>query len=230
MTDPGPVPDGTVPVAPVGPWAVDRIASALRQSDWCVTGRVLPDDLYAGLLAQARELDASRMKAAGIGRETDHVLDGRVRRDRIRWIRGESSLELSWLAWAESLRLALNRRLLLGLFSFESHFARYGPGDFYRQHVDAFRNQPLTAGSQRVVSFVLYLNPDWGRDDGGELLLHEETGRDVVWQVVPRGGTAVVFLSDRVPHEVLAARRERISIAGWFRCNGSTAGSVDPPR
>jgi hypothetical protein len=32
-----------------------------------------------------------------------------------------------------------------------------------------------------------------------------------------RGGTLVVFLSDRFPHEVLPARRERLSLAGWFR-------------
>ena len=33
-----------------------------------------------------------------------------------------------------------------------------------------------------------------------------------------------------VPHEVLPARRERYSIAGWFRVIGNGAGRVDPPR
>ena len=37
------------------------------------------------------------------------------------------------------------------------------------------------------------------------------------FDVLPRGGTLVVFLSDRFPHEVLPARRERLSLAGWFR-------------
>ncbi|MDF1725868.1 MAG: 2OG-Fe(II) oxygenase, partial [Alcanivorax sp.] len=31
-------------------------------------------------------------------------------------------------------------------------------------------------------------------------------------------------------HEVLAATRERYSIAGWFRCNNTTADWLDPPR
>jgi SM-20-related protein len=37
--------------------------------------------------------------------------------------------------------------------------------------------------------------------------------------VAPRAGTLVCFLSERIPHEVLAAHVDRISIAGWFRRN-----------
>ncbi|HBP74467.1 MAG TPA: proline hydroxylase, partial [Alcanivorax sp.] len=28
----------------------------------------------------------------------------------------------------------------------------------------------------------------------------------------------------------LEARRQRVSVAGWFRCNNSTADRPDPPR
>ena len=49
-------------------------------------------------------------------------------------------------------------------------------------------------------------------------------------KVVPLLGTVVTFLSEDFPHEVLPANRDRFSIAGWFRVNGSTAGRVDPPR
>jgi SM-20-related protein len=48
--------------------------------------------------------------------------------------------------------------------------------------------------------------------------------------VQPAYGSVVVFLSDCVPHEVAAARRDRYSIAGWFRVNGSRADRVDPPQ
>jgi SM-20-related protein len=34
--------------------------------------------------------------------------------------------------------------------------------------------------------------------------------------VLPEGGTLVCFLSDRFHHEVLPARRERLSVTGWF--------------
>ena len=56
------------------------------------------------------------------------------------------------------------------------------------------------------------------RPDGGELRLYLGTGsRGRSFDVLPRGGMLVVFLSDRFPHEVLPARRERLSLAGWFR-------------
>ncbi|MNF18077.1 hypothetical protein D3C80_2219580 [compost metagenome] len=39
--------------------------------------------------------------------------------------------------------------------------------------------------------------------------------------VMPTGGCLVVFLSGDVPHEVLPASRDRLSITGWFRRRGN---------
>lgn len=208
---------------------VDRVADRLRQQDWCVMDGALPLSLLDSLIERAVTLRRESMRPAGIGRETDLALDRSVRRDRIRWITGESEVEQAWLEWAESLRVALNRRLLLGLFSFESHFAHYGPGDFYRRHLDAFRDQPLVSPSCRVISVVLYLNRGWEEDDGGQLVMHDRSEAVVIQRVIPAAGRLAVFLSDCVPHEVLPAVRDRYSIAGWFRSNGSTAAVVDPP-
>ena len=47
--------------------------------------------------------------------------------------------------------------------------------------------------------------------------------------VTPSFGTIVVFLSEEFPHEVLPAKRDRYSIAGWFRLNSSIANNIDPP-
>jgi len=129
-----------------------------------------------------------------------------------------------WRNWTNELRLYLNRRLFLGLFSFESHLAEYHPGDFYRTHLDAFRGE-----SNRRLSRVTYLNPDWQPGQGGELMIyHPQTGAPLQ-KVAPVLGPLVVFLSEEFPHEVLPASRERHSVAGWFRVNGSTLGQVDPP-
>ena len=43
----------------------------------------------------------------------------------------------------------------------------------------------------------------------------------VEYDVVPSGGSLVVFLSGEVPHEVLPATRERLSLTGWFRRRGN---------
>jgi SM-20-related protein len=43
----------------------------------------------------------------------------------------------------------------------------------------------------------------------------------VEYDVVPTGGCLVVFLSGEVPHEVMPATRERLSLTGWFRRRGN---------
>jgi len=113
----------------------------------------------------------------------------------------------------------------MGLFSFESHLAHYGNGDFYKRHYDAFQNQ-----RSRVLSMVVYLNQSWGPDDGGELVLYREDVDQEGIRVTPLMGTVVLFLSEEFPHAVLPAKRDRYSIAGWYRVNGSTPDRVDPPR
>ncbi len=42
-------------------------------------------------------------------------------------------------------------------------------------------------------------------------------------RVLPESGTVALFLSEEVPHEVRAARRDRFSIAGWFRVRTGNA-------
>ena len=114
---------------------------------------------------------------------------------------------------------------MLGLFTFESHFAHYAPGAFYKTHLDAFRGQ-----ANRILSVVLYLNPDWADDEGGEMVLYQETEpNQKLFTVKPELGTLAVFLSEEFPHEVLPAKRDRYSIAGWYRVNTSTGNKVDPP-
>jgi SM-20-related protein len=119
------------------------------------------------------------------------------------------------LARFETLRLALNRALQLGLFDFESHFAAYPPGAGYRRHLDRFADHARFASEGgRVLSCVLYLNRRWRPEDGGQLRLYRPDAPAL--DIPPQGGTLVVFLSDGFEHEVLPARRERLSLAGWF--------------
>lgn len=214
----------------------EQIAEDLLRQSCSVVPDGLPATVAAQLFAQVRQMNQHDFALAGIGRSSDHVLNQFVRRDQVRWIEGESAAEQDWLAWAGRLQLFLNRRLFLGLFSFESHFAHYRTGDFYRKHLDAFRPDGLERGARREVSLVTYLNPGWESTDGGELVIYDggttsgTTGEQAVRRVLPVYGTVVVFLSSEIPHEVLPAGRDRYSIAGWFRLNGSVAERPDPPR
>ncbi|MEJ2425981.1 MAG: 2OG-Fe(II) oxygenase, partial [Candidatus Thiodiazotropha sp.] len=42
-------------------------------------------------------------------------------------------------------------------------------------------------------------------------------------------GQTVIFLSERFPHEVIPAQRDRYTIAGWYRVNNNLQGRIDPP-
>lgn len=208
----------------------ERIAEDIRAKGWSVIPNALPIDLSSAILSQLQAADSAGFAPAGVGRSVDHIVNPFVRRDEICWIEGRTQAESDWLNWSDRLRLHLNRRLYLGLFSFESHFAHYRPGAFYRKHVDAFKNQPFKDGTNRVLSVVAYFNPGWLPDDGGELVMYEEFGTQSMLAVTPAFGTLVVFLSEDVPHEVKPARRDRFSIAGWYRVNSSINQLIDPPR
>lgn len=199
-----------------------KIADDLSWRNYSVIPNALPVKLGAALHRQIQGFAESDLVRAGVGRDDSHTFNTFVRRDAIRWIDGLSLAEQDWLIWTQSLQVYLNRRLFLGLTSFESHFACYRAGDFYRRHLDAFKQERrgdelLLGNSNRVISLVAYFNPGWLPDDGGELLLHEPENGIPQLKITPAFGTLVAFLSTEVAHEVLPARRERYSIAGWYR-------------
>ena len=201
------------------------IAEALFQQGYFVLPNALPSRVSDALMQHLAMFNEAEFSRAEIGRGQAQTHNTFVRRDKIAWIESTSPHSQVWLNWTQALQTFLNRRLFMGLFSFESHFAFYRPGDFYQKHVDAFRGQ-----SNRMLSLVTYLNKDWQPDQGGELVIYNsESGSELI-KVTPNFGTLVLFLSEEFPHEVLRADRTRYSVAGWFRVNSSTSERVDPPR
>ena len=191
--------------------AFDRIADALETVGYVVLADCLPVALGEAL-RQRIISEIGEFKRAGVGRGLAHTLDGSIRTDSLRWLLPDDPAEAAYLAWMEQLRLGLNRRLYLGLFGYESHFAVYEVGGHYHKHLDAFQGS-----ANRVLTTVYYLNPRWSPDDCGELLIHAATGDTLLATVMPEFGTMVVFLSAVFPHEVAVTHRQRHSIAGWFR-------------
>ncbi len=204
----------------------DSIANALYEQGYAITTQAIPDALTQALYQRIQQLQDDDFRQAGTGRQQEHQLNSRIRRDKIRWLSTADSREKAWLDYMAELQTYLNRRLFLGLFSYECHFAYYQPGDFYRKHLDAFRGQ-----ANRVLTTVLYLNPNWQPGDGGELIIYNAENQDEeLLRVAPAFGTLVTFLSEEFPHEVVPALNDRYSIAGWFRLNSSNANRADPPR
>jgi SM-20-related protein len=195
---------------PVDPDAA--LVEAIAREGVAVVPRFIDDDLVARLRARSSLLDASEeFLQAGIGHGATRVLDPRIRGDLIRWIDlpSDDPAEDALARALDDVRQAVNRSLALGAFELEMHYAIYPPGAGYARHRDRFGDDDA-----RVLSCVVYLNDAWRDEDGGALRLHV-AGRPR--DVMPRGGTLVAFLADRVEHEVLTAGRERLAVAAWFR-------------
>ncbi len=203
----------------------DRLVEGLYAHGWAVLPGFLSAVEVSVLRAELIERSQrAELMPAGIGQGDEYQLNRSVRGDRTRWLDGDTPAQHDFLDRMERLRLAINRRLFIGLFDLEAHFAHYPPGAFYRRHRDAF-----ATSDARVVSAVCYLNEQWQAGDGGELVVWPQPrSRTVVACVQPQAGTLVCFLSERIPHEVQVTQRDRYSIAGWFRRNTSINGRVDP--
>jgi len=194
----------------------DRVSESIGAEGWLVLPDFIGQEAIAALRDECRQLAATGMfREAAVGNNANHKIRPDIRGDEIHWLeaaQGNGGRQRC-LARFEQLRLALNRELQLGLFEFECHFSRYAPGARYRTHLDQFRGD-----GRRRLSCALYLNEDWTREDGGELRLHLDAGETGKFEdVLPVGGTLVTFLSARFAHEVLSAKRERLSLAGWFK-------------
>ena len=198
---------------------LEHIVHQLSTCGYAVCDQAIPNDLLQALYQRVHALPNDAFHTAGVGRADNHNVQTTYRNDRIHWLQPDDATESRWLAWTEQLRRHINQHLFMGLDYYEAHFAHYAPGQFYKRHVDAFRGQ-----ANRVLSTVLYLNPSWNEQDGGELLLFptDSDHPEVAVRVTPNAARLVVFLSEDLPHEVLPALRDRYSIAGWFRVRSQT--------
>ena len=156
-------------------------------------------------------LALGKMSQAGVGQHASFQENNAIRRDQISWIEDDQSdsgeEEYFRLLW--DLVGYLNVTCYTGLNAFESHYAHYGLGSFYKKHRDQFK-----VDSGRKYSIVLYLNDLWLEEDGGQLIIYR---KDDQVSVSPLGGKVVFFQSDKSEHEVLPSTRPRMSIAGWMK-------------
>lgn len=158
---------------------------------------------------------ASALRPAGIRRGADRTLDTATRGDLITWVLPEqgSALGELWKGF-EALGEALSSGAYLGLGKFDLQLALYpGGGARYARHFDAFPGQ-----SNRRATAIYYANPEWEPAHGGVLRLYPEGAPVDVEPVLDR---LVVFLSERIEHEVLPAFAPRLALTAWFYGRGA---------
>jgi SM-20-related protein len=154
--------------------------------------------------------DNQLFRKAGIGKESNFQIDQSQRGDFIHWINPqEASPPIQrYFDRVDEIKLLLNRNFYLGLRSMECHYTEYPSGTFYKRHVDRHKS-----GSNRVISFLLYLNENWKEEDGGQLVIYHDNG--LATTIQPSAGKLALFLSEK-EHEVIVTSRTRQSVTGWM--------------
>mgnify|MGYP001575240078 FL=1 len=195
--------------------ALTGLLDDLAENGWAIVRQALPADLTLELAQECRQRsNIGVLQPAGVGHGSGHGVQESVRGDYIQWLEPNQSAACDrYLDMLEDLRNQLNRAFYLGLVDYEGHFALYPPGAFYQRHLDRFRDD-----DRRAVSAVFYLNADWLLEQGGALRLYLLDGREL--DIAPEAGTLVVFLSAELPHGVLPANRDRLSLTSWLRRRG----------
>lgn len=156
-----------------------------------------------------KELETYPLLQAGIGLTRKQNTE--IRSDYIHWIDDNHEYGQSvsnYLKYCELIKEKLNRNFYLGLKEFHCHYAQYEQGGFYKPHYDN-----IAGKTNRIVTFITYLTPDWKDGDGGELVIHTNEDKTII---PPKMGTSVCFFSQDVLHEVLPTKRRRMAITGWF--------------
>ncbi|MEQ8768151.1 MAG: 2OG-Fe(II) oxygenase [Planctomycetota bacterium] len=184
-----------------------------------VLGRELALSLLADVSSRLEQL-----RPAGIGPGAARQRDEQLRGDEIVWLDppgGDHPPGPIWHLFSE-IQQQLNEKAWLGIESFEVQLARYSrKGARYVRHRDAF-DRPE---NRRVATAVYYLNPEWQPRHGGCLRVFEPDGpRDLE----PLFDRLVIFLSDRVEHEVLPVESPRWAITAWFLRRGILPLDPDP--
>lgn len=189
---------------------------ALQQKGWYSEEQALPDNICQNLLKQLKtHIQEGALKPAQIGTGSQKQRNSAVRGDSILWMNPESPLptEIDFWQWFDSFFSLLNKTLYLGLVDKELHYAVYPPQSHYEKHVDVFQSK-----SSRKISFVLYLNEAWTPLHGGELSLFNEQNPELLEaKITPNWGRVVIFLSDRIYHQVNVTNQVRFSVTGWLK-------------
>lgn len=199
------------------PFNAQEIAQEIQNKGFVITDSIISQELGRSLLQEFQNTPIDGFKNAGIGRQKDFSINADIRTDQIYWLKNDTFALREYHGLLEEIRLAINQTMYLGLFDFECHFAHYPTGSFYKKHIDAFKGS-----SVRVLSSILYLNPDWKLGDGGELIIYSSQGDSILETITPTFCKQIFFLSQEFPHEVLTTNKPRQSLTGWFRINDFT--------
>jgi SM-20-related protein len=189
----------------------NQLADGIAENGYAVIDEFLDSREVDSILAlDGFKSGLLHFKKAGIGKNQQKQINETIRGDYISWIdpaTSEAPLK-EYIAKLHELIASVNQNLFLSLKDCEVHQTIYPVGSFYKRHLDQFKKD-----DHRKLSVICYLNKNWTDTDGGQLRLYLGTQSK---DVLPLAGRLVCFRSDLLEHEVLPAKRERLSLTGWL--------------
>lgn len=187
--------------------------SDLENQGWVLLSDLFEDGFLDLLKDQfLHKLKEDVFSKAKVGKQNLRSLRDNIRRSKICWIEDwEESSEVEFLFdFLNHLMVELNQHFLLSMKRFESQFAYYPMGGFYKKHLDQ-----LKGGMHRQLTSIIYLNDC---DKGGELVIfNRENKRVIDLTYSPKRGDMVLFFSSQIFHEVLPTQAPRLSLTSWLR-------------
>jgi len=198
----------------------DELAENIYQHGFHIIDHFLDDQHYHALsISLKTRYEQGQLNEAKIGHRVRASNNASIRQDQTSWLDDapDNPAITAYFSAIDTICLTLNQSLFLGLTDFETHFAVYPPGAFYKKHVDQFKTT-----QDRRISCVYYLNKTWQQEFGGELILYD-TAEQTLCSILPRGNRFVCFSSE-LPHEVCETQQTRYSIAGWLKVRAVAKG------
>jgi hypothetical protein len=103
--------------------------------------------------------------------------------------------------------------MLTGLDSIKLQY-NTGVGGCFPIHYDTSGKNIHYSGSQRGLTTILYLNPEWAEPDGGELRIYPFPYNQE--DIAPRMGRLAMFSSTHMAHRTMPATAPRACLSMWF--------------
>ncbi len=184
----------------------DSLISNLESKSWHCQENVLTSDLCTSLL---ETMSRKQLNTAGIGKGHQLAIEPEIRDSQTHWIENWEELpELHFIL--SELMQTMNQNFYLSLKRFESQFAFYSTGGFYKKHIDQHQKT-----NNRLVTCIFYLNDC---PAGGELVLFNKDDKmKIDCEILPKKGSMAIFFAGHIYHEVKPVVSERYSLTTWMR-------------
>jgi SM-20-related protein len=192
---------------------LEGINLSLEKKKWFHQENFLSDELCDKLSQISMEKEKRNLFSTGkIGRGIKTQKDHNIRNGSIRWINfDEEDTSLFFLnSILTELMNSISHYFRIPLKRFESQFALYNQGGFYKPHLDQHK-----LARHRQMTCCIYLNDC---KKGGEFVLFKSGSKAQVERTItPKKGSIALFFSADIYHEVKLVVEPRLSITTWFR-------------